>query len=139
MSSSSSSSGCKKSSCGSSTSHSTVSCSKSSSVCSCGSMSSSCSSLSCLKDCNKGEMLVVRQFLDFNLHAPAFVTRVIPKPCCTFIPGMPHTKNRLGLTLQEMKPPFFIEVVRKPPCCKGRRDNSSHCIQSRTKCCSSRK
>lgn len=86
------------------------------------SLSSNCSSLSCLKDCGRNECLLARKFLDFNPTGAVFVNQIIPVPCCVEIDGMPHTKNRLNLKFQEMKPPFFVEIAREAPCCS--RDDS---------------
>lgn len=75
----------------------------------------SCSSLSCLKECGKDECMLVSQFLDFLPTGPVYLNRIIPKPCCQEIDGLPGSKNRLDMKFQEMKAPFYVEAVRCAP------------------------
>lgn len=77
----------------------------------------------------------IRQFLDFTLVGPVFVEKVIPRPCCMEIAGLPGSKNRLDIKLQEMKSPFYIELVREEPGRRHRRDSQSsqRCSQRCTK------
>lgn len=107
--------------------------SSSSSSCleSCGSQKrSSCSTLSCINR-NRGECMLVRQFLDFNPTGPVYAMQVIPYPTCMQVEGDCKSCNRLGLRFQEMKPPYFVEVARQGPCneCEWV-SQSSQCSQS---------
>jgi len=100
---------------------------------SCHNKRSDCSTLSCLNE-NKGDCMLVRQFLDFNTTGAIYVNRIIPVPCCVEVDGLDGSENRLGLKFQEMKAPFFVEVARNRPHYKGsHHHNESQTSRSYTK------
>lgn len=78
---------------------------------------STTSTWSCLNR-DRGKCMMVRQFLDFNPTGPVYAMQIIPVQPCVQIAGDVCTSScrKLNLKFQEMRAPYFVEIVRAGVC-----------------------